>query len=50
MTKPKGEVWFLASCVEAYKDDKGLTGQEPIIIYSKQARLFSSRAVGRVCI
>jgi len=28
MTKHKGKVWFLASCVEAYKDEKGLTGQE----------------------
>ena len=26
--KIKGEVWFLASCVEVYKDEKGLTGQE----------------------
>jgi len=28
MIKPKGEVWFLASCVELYKDEKGLSGQE----------------------
>jgi hypothetical protein len=28
MTKPKGEIWFLATCVEAYKDEKRLTGQE----------------------
>jgi hypothetical protein len=28
MNKQKGEVWFLASCVEAYKVEKGLTGQE----------------------
>jgi hypothetical protein len=27
ITKPKGEIWFLASCVEAYKDEKGLTGR-----------------------
>ena len=26
--KPKGEVWFLASCVELYKDEKGLNGKE----------------------
>ena len=26
--KPKGEVWFLASCVELYKEEKGLTGSE----------------------
>jgi len=23
----KGEIWFLASCVELYKDEKGLSGQ-----------------------
>jgi hypothetical protein len=28
ITKPKGEIWFLASCVEIYKNEKGLTGQE----------------------
>jgi len=28
MIKPKGEIWFLASCVELYKDAKGLSGQE----------------------
>ena len=28
MTKQKGEVWFLASCVEVYKEEKGWTGQE----------------------
>ena len=28
MMKQKGEVWFLALCVEIYKDEKGLTGQE----------------------
>ena len=28
MTKQKGEVWFLASCVELYKDEKGMSGQE----------------------
>ncbi|MDR1532738.1 MAG: DUF3791 domain-containing protein [Clostridiales bacterium] len=27
MIKQKGEVWFLASCVELYKDEKGLSGQ-----------------------
>ncbi|MDR3047247.1 MAG: DUF3791 domain-containing protein [Bacteroidales bacterium] len=26
--KPKGEVWFLASCVEFYKTEKGWSGQE----------------------
>jgi hypothetical protein len=24
----KGEVWFLATCVEIYKDEKGLSGQK----------------------
>ena len=28
ITKQKGEVWFLASCVELYKDEKGMSGQE----------------------
>jgi hypothetical protein len=28
MNKPKGEVWFLASCVELYKDEKCLSGQD----------------------
>ena len=28
MTKPKGEVWFLAFCVEIYKDEKGMSGQD----------------------
>jgi hypothetical protein len=28
MTKQKGEVWFLASCVELYKDEKGMSGQD----------------------
>ena len=28
MIKPKGEIWFLASCVEFYKDEKGMSGQE----------------------
>jgi hypothetical protein len=28
MTGIKGDVWFLASCVELYKDEKGLSGQE----------------------
>lgn len=26
--KPKGEVWFLASCIELYKDEKHMSGQE----------------------
>ena len=28
MNEWKGEVWFLASCVELYKDEKGLSGQD----------------------
>ena len=28
MIEIKGEVWFLASCVELYKDEKGLSGQD----------------------
>ena len=27
LPKHKGEVWFLTSCVELYKDEKGLSGQ-----------------------
>lgn len=26
--KPGGEIWFLASCVELYKADKGINGRE----------------------
>jgi hypothetical protein len=26
--KPKGEIWFLASCIEFYKKEKGMNGQE----------------------
>jgi len=28
MIEVKGEIWFLASCIEFYKDEKGLDGQE----------------------
>jgi hypothetical protein len=28
MENIKGEVWFLAFCVEIYKDEKGMSGQE----------------------
>jgi len=28
LQKPSGETWFLASCVELYKDAEGLTGRE----------------------
>jgi hypothetical protein len=26
--KPDGKIWFLASCIELYKDEKGMTGSE----------------------
>ena len=26
--KPEGKIWFLASCVELYKDQKGMTGKD----------------------
>ena len=28
MSEYKGEIWFLASCVEFYKDEKKMTGKE----------------------
>ena len=28
MTKQDGAIWFLASCIELYKDEKGMSGQE----------------------
>lgn len=28
MKKPKGEIWFLASCIELYKDEKSMSGQD----------------------
>jgi len=28
ITKPEGKIWFLASCVELYKDEKNLSGKE----------------------
>jgi len=28
MVAPKGEIWFLASCVEDFKVEKGLSGRE----------------------
>ena len=27
MTAPKGDIWFLASCIELYKESKNITGQ-----------------------
>ena len=26
--KPAGKVWFLASCIEIYKSEKGMSGKE----------------------
>ena len=26
--KPEGKIWFLASCIELYKDEKGMSGKE----------------------
>jgi len=28
MTPPNGSIWFLASCVELYKDHKGINGRD----------------------
>ena len=28
IVKPEGRIWFLASCVELYKDEKGMSGKE----------------------
>lgn len=35
MTELKGEVWFLASCVELYKTEKGLSGQDAYNYFKK---------------
>jgi len=26
--KPEGRIWFLSSCVELYKDEKGISGKD----------------------
>jgi len=26
--KPEGKIWFLASCIELYKDEKKISGKE----------------------
>jgi len=26
--KPEGRIWFLSSCVELYKEEKGISGKE----------------------
>jgi len=26
--KPEGKIWFLASCIELYKEEKGMSGKE----------------------
>ncbi|MDR2599876.1 MAG: DUF3791 domain-containing protein [Oscillospiraceae bacterium] len=28
MKKPRGDIWFLASCLEFYKDEKSMNGQQ----------------------
>ena len=28
MTRPDNKVWFVASCVEFYKEEKGMSGQD----------------------
>ena len=28
MTAPNGELWFLSSCIELYKEKKGMSGQD----------------------
>ena len=28
MATARGDIWFLASCIEFYKDEKGINGQE----------------------
>jgi hypothetical protein len=40
MNRAPGEAWFLASCVELYKSDKGIGGREAY------ERLLESGAVG----
>ncbi|MCL2420375.1 MAG: DUF3791 domain-containing protein [Defluviitaleaceae bacterium] len=39
MTRQRGEIWFLASCIELYKDAKGLSGQEAYIYLQKTGAL-----------
>jgi hypothetical protein len=38
--KPEGKVWFLASCIEIYKSEKGMSGREAY------GRLHETGAVG----
>ena len=33
--KPDGKIWFLTSCVELYKEDKGMAGKEAYNYLSK---------------
>jgi len=28
IVKPEGKIWFLASCIELYKDEKNMNGKE----------------------
>jgi len=33
--KPEGFIWFLSSCVELYKDEKGMSGKDAYNYLSK---------------
>jgi hypothetical protein len=35
ITKPHGKIWFLASCVELYKDEKKISGKEAFNYFIK---------------
>jgi len=48
MTKPQGEIWFLASCVELYKDAKNLTGWEAGTGTTTTASAFPSFAWSKI--
>jgi hypothetical protein len=39
MIKPKGEIWFLASCVELYKTEKRINGNEAFHYLQKNGAL-----------
>jgi len=28
ISKPEGKIWFLASCIELYKEEKGMSGKD----------------------
>ncbi|MCL2244653.1 MAG: DUF3791 domain-containing protein [Treponema sp.] len=37
--KPEGKIWFLSSCVELYKDEKGISGKEAFNYLKKTGAL-----------